>query len=212
MNPKICNDILFVLYHKMPFCSSQPSMVHWLSSSIFPFCRLFVCPAMVTSDQISTFFNIYRHKSVVLTQFNLIPSSTKLYWPSTTKYQPIPPHTDPSPPNTSQYCPVLSCISQFHPTLTQYHQVPTSTTLYWPIVYQPLPPSTDPVLPYINVYRSILTQYRQVLPVPSHIDIVLLHTDPTPPSTSQYRSILTQYHQYRHILSQCHQVVTSPAP
>ena len=25
------------------FCSSQPSMVHWLSSSIFPFCRLFVC-------------------------------------------------------------------------------------------------------------------------------------------------------------------------
>ena len=33
----------------------------------------FVCssvrPAMVTSDQISTFFNIYRHKSLVLTQF-----------------------------------------------------------------------------------------------------------------------------------------------
>ena len=41
----------------LTFCSSQPSMVHWLSSSIFPFC-LFVCssvrPAMVTSDQIST--------------------------------------------------------------------------------------------------------------------------------------------------------------
>ena len=38
-------------------CSSQPSRVHWLSSSIFPFC-LFVCssvrPAMVTSYQIST--------------------------------------------------------------------------------------------------------------------------------------------------------------
>ena len=34
------------------YCSSQPSMVHWLSSSIFPF--LFVRPAMVTSDQIST--------------------------------------------------------------------------------------------------------------------------------------------------------------
>ena len=30
--------------------------------------RLFVCrPAMVTSDQISTFFNIYRHKSPVIT-------------------------------------------------------------------------------------------------------------------------------------------------
>ena len=35
-------------------CSSQPSIVHWLSSSIFPFCSSFVRPAMVTSDQIST--------------------------------------------------------------------------------------------------------------------------------------------------------------
>ena len=35
-------------------CSSQPSMVHWLSSSIFPFCSVGRCPAMVTSDQIST--------------------------------------------------------------------------------------------------------------------------------------------------------------
>ena len=38
------------------FCSSQPSMVHWLSSSIFPclFFRSFVrCPAMVTPNQIS---------------------------------------------------------------------------------------------------------------------------------------------------------------
>ena len=42
---------------------------------------------MVTSDQISTFFNIYRHKSVVLTQLQLIPSSTKLY-------RPIPPSTN----------------------------------------------------------------------------------------------------------------------
>ena len=42
-------------------CSSQPSMVHWLSSSIFPclFVRSSVRPAMVTSDQISTFFNMY---------------------------------------------------------------------------------------------------------------------------------------------------------
>ena len=33
------------------FCSSQPSIVHWLSSSIFP--CLVVRPALVTSDQIS---------------------------------------------------------------------------------------------------------------------------------------------------------------
>ena len=51
-----------------PFCSSQPSLVHWLSSSIFP-CSV-VRSAMGTSDQISTFFNIYRHKA--------------LYWPSFT--------------------------------------------------------------------------------------------------------------------------------
>ena len=78
---------------------SLPWSNAWLSSSIFP-CSL-VCPAMVTPDQISTFFNIYSHKSVVLTQFHLISSCTKLHWPSTTKYQPVPPHTDPVPPNTN---------------------------------------------------------------------------------------------------------------
>ena len=38
------------------YCSSQPSMVHWLSISIFPFSfvRLFVHPPMVTPDHIST--------------------------------------------------------------------------------------------------------------------------------------------------------------
>ena len=48
------------------YCSSQLSLVHWLSSSIFPF---LVGWSFVTSDQISTFFNMYRHKSLVLTQF-----------------------------------------------------------------------------------------------------------------------------------------------
>ena len=82
------------------YCSSQPSMVHWLSSSIFPCsfvcCR---CPAMVTSDQIFLFFNKYKHRSLILAQYHLIPSSTKVYWPSTTKYQPAPPHSDPVPPS-----------------------------------------------------------------------------------------------------------------
>ena len=101
------------------FCSSQPFIVHWLSSPIFP-CLFVRRPAMVTSDQISTFFNIYRHKSVVLTQFHLIPSSTKLHWPSTTKYQPVPPHTDPVPPNTNQHRLLLS----------QYYHVSTSSASY----------------------------------------------------------------------------------
>ena len=66
-------------------CSSQPSIVHWLSSSIFP--CLFVClfvrpsvrPAMVTSDRISTFFNVLWYRRHILTQYHSIPSSTKLY-------------------------------------------------------------------------------------------------------------------------------------
>ena len=111
-------------YFDWLYCSSQPSMVHWLISSIFPFYSS-VRLVMVKSDQISTFFlNTYKHKSLVLTQFHLIPSSTKLYWPSTTKYQPVPPHTD-----------------HHHQILTstaQYCHVSTSSASYWPsnIIYQ----------------------------------------------------------------------------
>ena len=52
-------------------CSYQPSMVQWLSSFILP-CLLFVCPAMETPDKISTFFNIYRHKCPILTQYHIL--------------------------------------------------------------------------------------------------------------------------------------------
>ena len=96
---------------------SPPWSIGWVALS-FLVRRLFVRrPAMVTSNQISIFFNIYRHKSPILTQFHLIPSSTKLYWPSTTKYQPVPPHTDPAPPNTNHY----------RLLLTQYYHVSTSS-------------------------------------------------------------------------------------
>ena len=43
--------------------------VEKLSSSIF--CCLCVCEASVTPDQISTFSNIYRHTSPLLTQYNI---------------------------------------------------------------------------------------------------------------------------------------------
>ena len=66
-----------------------------LSSPIF--CCLSVCQASVSPDQISTFSNIYRHTSPLLTMYHLISSSTNLYWPSTSQYRHI---------------------------LTQYHQVP----------------------------------------------------------------------------------------
>ena len=72
-----------------------------LSSTIF--CCLCVSEASVSPDQISTFSNIYRHTSPLLTQYNLILSSTELYWPSTTMYQPVPPCTDPVLPSTNQY-------------------------------------------------------------------------------------------------------------
>ena len=66
-----------------------------LCSTIF--CWLWVCEASVSPDQISTFSNIYRHTSPLLTMYHLISSSTNLYWPSTSQYRHI---------------------------LTQYHQVP----------------------------------------------------------------------------------------
>ena len=71
--------------------------------------------------------------------------------------------------------------NQYRPVLTQYHQVPTSTALYWPSIqwfdgldhvnqifsesishWQPVPPCSDPVSPSTNWYRSIMTQYHQV--------------------------------------------------
>ena len=66
-----------------------------LSSTIF--CCLSVSKASVTPDQISTFSNVYRHTSPLLTLYHLLPSNTNLYWPFTSQYRHI---------------------------LTQYHQVP----------------------------------------------------------------------------------------
>ena len=61
--------------------------VEKLSSSIF--CCLCVCEASVTPDQISTFSNIYRHTSPLLTLYHLISSSTNLNWSSTSQYRHI---------------------------------------------------------------------------------------------------------------------------
>ena len=45
----------------------------------------------------------YGHKSLTLNHFHLIPCSTKLYWPTTTKYQPLLSHINPAPTNTNQH-------------------------------------------------------------------------------------------------------------
>ena len=76
-------------------------------------------------------------------------------------YRPVPLHTDP----------VTSYINQYRPILTQYHQVPTSTTFYWPstIKHRPVPPGTDPVPSYqtpnmdltcdVSFYKNDMSKY-----------------------------------------------------
>ena len=83
------------------FCVTQLKLYtgYKLSSPIF--CCLWVCQASVTPDQISTFSNIYRHTSPMLTLYHVIPSSASFYWPSTTKYQTVSPYTDPVPAGTT---------------------------------------------------------------------------------------------------------------
>ena len=123
--------------------------------------------------------NVFFLLTSSLTQFHLIPSSTKLYWPSITKNQPVPPHTDPAPPNTNQY----------RLLLTQYYHALTSPASYWPgnIIYQPVLPYTDKVPPSPTstaFYWPRPTKYRSVLPC----------TDPVPSYINQYHPILTHYH------------------
>ena len=69
------------------YCVTQLKLytVYKLSSAIF--CCLYVCQASITPDQISTFSIIYRHTSPFLTLYHLTPSSTNLYWPSTSQYR-----------------------------------------------------------------------------------------------------------------------------
>ena len=84
-----------------PHCVTQLKLYtgYKLSSTIF--CCLWVCEASVSPDQISTFSNIYRHTSPMLTLYHVIPSSASFYWPSTTKYQTVSPYTDPVPAGTT---------------------------------------------------------------------------------------------------------------
>ena len=91
------HNILSLVLNLISNCVTQFKLytLYKLSSPIF--CCLSVCEASVTPDQISTFSNIYRHTSPLLTMYHLISSSTNLYWPSTSQYRHI---------------------------LTQYHQVP----------------------------------------------------------------------------------------
>ena len=152
---------------------------------------------MVTPDQISTFFNIYRHKSVVLTQFHLISSSTKLHWPSTTKYQPVPPHTDPVPPNTNQHRLLLTkyyqllCLNQFCFILTQYYHISSRTVLYWPSTtkYQPVSKHSNVRLSFVDLrwahlYVSLVVDTphpRRVVKGRFKRTFVLIHNPQCPP-------------------------------
>ena len=76
-------------HHDWIYCVTQLMLYtgEKLSSPIF-WC-LSVCQASVSPDQISTFSNIYRHTSPLLTLYHLKPSSSNLYWPSTSQYRHI---------------------------------------------------------------------------------------------------------------------------
>ena len=127
---------------------SRSWSIGWVALS-FLVRLLSVRPAMVTSDQISTFFNIYninrpftnpvpintKQYQVLMIQYHQVPTRTAPYWPShqvlastafcwpsTIMYQPVLLHTDSIPPSTNPN----------RPLLTQYHQVPTSTAFYRP--------------------------------------------------------------------------------
>ena len=137
---------------------SSPWSIGWVALS-FLVRRLFVRrPALVTSHQISIFFNIYRHKSLALTQFHLIPSSTKLYWPSTTKYQPVLPSTDL----------VLSYINRFE--FKRNYQVwpPTCAKHYCRCTSSPASPSSSSPLSSLFLASQrrpssgSLSEYNQV--------------------------------------------------
>ena len=92
----------------------QGPLAELLYLSLFV-CLFVGCPAMVTLDQISTFF---QYILALKPYDNPVPLNTKQYQDIQNKYQPVPLCTDP----------VLSNINQHHPILTQYHQVPTNTT------------------------------------------------------------------------------------
>ena len=102
--------------------------------------------------------NIYRHKSLALTQFHLIPSSTKLYWPSTTKYQPVLPSTDL----------VLSYINRFE--FKRNYQVwpPTCAKHYCRCTSSPASPSSSSPLSSLFLASQrrpssgSLSEYNQV--------------------------------------------------
>ena len=88
----------------------------------------------------------------------ILSALTALTWPS---YRLLLTQYHQIPTSTALYWP--STI-MYHPLLIHYHQVLTSIAPFWPstIVYQPVPPSTDPAPSYINLYCSILTHYHQV--------------------------------------------------
>ena len=124
-------------------------------------------PVLLHTDPVLSYINPH---CPILTKYHQVPTSTASYWPSTTKYQPVPPPTDPLPPSTNQFWPILTW---HHHVLTrtafycstQYHQVLTSSALYWPstIIYQPVPPHTDQVPLSDDQFYPVLTQYDHLL-------------------------------------------------
>ena len=79
------------------YWSSRPSMVYWLSSSIFP-CSFVVRCLLSCYGNTRPNLHLLRYiqawepfTNPVPLDTDPVPTSTAPYWPSTTKYQPVPP-------------------------------------------------------------------------------------------------------------------------
>ena len=114
------------------------SVCEWVSE--------WVCQASVTPDQISTFSNIYRHTSPLLTMYHLISSSTNLYWPSTSQYRHI---------------------------LTQYHQVPL--IIHHLMSHAQYTWSSLGGFYNISLYISSSLQYHMHIPIGRHHLVIRCH-------------------------------------
>ena len=98
-------DLTSTFDNNIANCVTQLKLftLYKLSSSIF--CYLWVSECVrhrqhPTADQISTFSNIYRHTSPLLTLYHLIVN-TKQYQLILTKYQPVSSYTDPVQSSTT---------------------------------------------------------------------------------------------------------------
>ena len=95
------NVLVISRYVTYVYCSSQPSMVHRLSSSIFP-CLSFV-RLSPRYGNIRPNLHFFQYIQAYKPFADPVPPNTKQYQHILTKYQPVSSYTDPVPSSTTYY-------------------------------------------------------------------------------------------------------------